>query len=95
MNILEGRIALVTGASRGIGHAIAEQLLKDGARVIGTSTSEAGAKNVPGVGMVLDVRDASACDLLIRHIQKEHGDIAILVNNAGITRDNLALRLKD
>jgi 3-oxoacyl-[acyl-carrier protein] reductase len=93
--MLEGKIALVTGASRGIGHAIAEQLLKDGARVIGTSTSEGGAKNVPGVGRVLDVRDASACDLLMEQIQKEHGDIAILVNNAGITRDNLALRMKD
>ena len=93
--MLEGKIALVTGASRGIGHAIAEQLLKDGAKVIGTSTSEAGANNVPGIGMVLDVRNASACDLLMEQIRKEHGDIAILVNNAGVTRDNLALRMKD
>jgi 3-oxoacyl-[acyl-carrier protein] reductase len=93
--MLEGRVALVTGASRGIGHAIAEQLLKDGAKVIGTSTSAQGARNVPGIGKVLDVRDDSACDGLIEEIQKQYGDIAILVNNAGITRDNLALRMKD
>ena len=93
--MLEGKIALVTGASRGIGHAIAERLLKDGAKVIGTSTSEAGAKNVPGIGKVLDVKNAAQCDSLIGEIQKEHGEIAILVNNAGITRDNLALRMKD
>jgi 3-oxoacyl-[acyl-carrier protein] reductase len=93
--MLEGRIALVTGASRGIGHAIAEQLVKDGAKVIGTSTSEQGAKQVPGVGKVLDVRDPARCDALISQIQKESGEIAILVNNAGITRDNLALRMKD
>ena len=93
--MLENRIALVTGASRGIGHAIAEQLAKDGAKVIGTSTSEEGAKKVPGIGMVLDVRNSAACDSLIEGIQKQYGDIAILVNNAGITRDNLALRMKD
>ena len=93
--MLEGKLALVTGASRGIGHAIAEQLLKDGAKVLGTSTTEEGAKKVPGIGKVLDVRDAPQCDALIDAIQKEHGDIAILVNNAGITRDNLALRMKD
>ena len=93
--MLEGRLALVTGASRGIGHAIAEQLAKDGAKVIGTSTSEEGAKKIPGVGKVLDVRKAADCDRVIEEIQKEHGDIAILVNNAGITRDNLALRMKD
>ena len=93
--MLEGRLALVTGASRGIGHAIAEQLARDGAKVIGTSTSEEGAKKIPGVGKVLDVRKAADCDRLIEEIQKQHGDIAILVNNAGITRDNLALRMKD
>jgi 3-oxoacyl-[acyl-carrier protein] reductase len=93
--MLDGKVALVTGASRGIGHAIAEQLLKDGAKVIGTSTSRDGASKVPGIGKVLDVRDASACDRLIEDIQKEQGDIAILVNNAGVTRDNLALRMKD
>ncbi len=93
--MLEGRIALVTGASRGIGQAIAEQLAKDGAKVIGTSTSAEGARKIPGLGKVLDVRKAAECDRLIEEIQKEHGDIAILVNNAGITRDNLALRMKD
>ncbi len=93
--MLEGKLALVTGASRGIGHAIAAQLVQDGAKVIGTATSEEGARKVPGIGKVLDVRDAARCDALVEEIQKEHGDIAILVNNAGITRDNLALRMKD
>jgi 3-oxoacyl-[acyl-carrier protein] reductase len=93
--MLENRIALVTGASRGIGYAIAEQLAKDGAKVIGTSTSEEGAKKVPGIGMVLDVRDPAQTESVMNEIQKRHGDVAILVNNAGITRDNLALRMKD
>jgi 3-oxoacyl-[acyl-carrier protein] reductase len=93
--MLEGRIALVTGASRGIGHAIAEELVRLGARVVGTSTSEAGAAKVPGVGKVLDVRNAEAVDQFIAMVQKDVGDVAILVNNAGITRDNLALRMKD
>jgi 3-oxoacyl-[acyl-carrier protein] reductase len=93
--MLAGKLALGTGASRGIGHAIAEQLLKEGAKVIGTSTSEEGAKKVPGIGKVLDVRDAARCESFIEELQKQHADVAILVNNAGITRDNLALRMKD
>jgi 3-oxoacyl-[acyl-carrier protein] reductase len=92
--MLEGRLALVTGASRGIGRAIAAELAKQGARVVGTATSEEGALRITesGVtGKVLDVKNAEQCDALV----KELGDILILVNNAGITRDNLALRMKD
>jgi 3-oxoacyl-[acyl-carrier protein] reductase len=92
---LEGKVALVTGASRGIGHAIAAELVKQGAKVVGTATSEDGAKKVPGVGRVLNVKDAAQTDALVESIAKEFGDILILVNNAGITRDNLALRMKD
>jgi 3-oxoacyl-[acyl-carrier protein] reductase len=92
---LEGKVALVTGASRGIGHAIAAELVKQGAKVVGTATSEAGTKNIPGTGKILNVRDSAQCDALVEAIQKEFGDILILVNNAGITRDNLALRMKD
>jgi 3-oxoacyl-[acyl-carrier protein] reductase len=87
--MLEGRVALVTGASRGIGAAIADELKKQGAKVIGTATTEEGAKKING--RLLDVRNAEQCEALI----KEIGDVAILVNNAGITRDNLALRMKD
>jgi 3-oxoacyl-[acyl-carrier protein] reductase len=93
MSVLEGKLALVTGASRGIGHAIAEELAKQGAKVVGTATTEEGAQKIGG--RVLNVRDAAQCDALVQSIQKEVGDVAILVNNAGITRDNLALRMKD
>ena len=93
--MLEGKVALVTGASRGIGHAIATELGRLGAKVVGTATSEPGVAKVPGVGRVLDVKNAAQCDALVEAIQKELGDIAILVNNAGVTRDNLALRMKD
>lgn len=96
--MLDGRIALVTGASRGIGRAIAAELAKQGAKVIGTSTSEAGVKGIAGgglIGKVLNVKDAAQTDSLLKAIQDEIGDILVLVNNAGITRDNLALRMKD
>jgi 3-oxoacyl-[acyl-carrier protein] reductase len=93
--MFEGKVALVTGASRGIGHAIAEALAKQGASVVGTATSAEGAAKVPGIGKVLDVKNVAQTDALIEEVQKTVGDIAILVNNAGITRDNLALRMKD
>ena len=102
MSTLTGQIALVTGASRGIGRAIAMELAKQGAVVIGTATSESGAKDIDaalkptgGAGAVLNVNDAAACDALIDSIVKERGALNILVNNAGITQDNLAMRMKD
>jgi 3-oxoacyl-[acyl-carrier protein] reductase len=96
--MLEGKLALVTGATRGIGRAIASELAKQGAQVVGTATREEGAKAITDaglVGRVLNVRDAAQTDAMLAELQKEFGDIAVLVNNAGVTRDNLALRMKD
>jgi 3-oxoacyl-[acyl-carrier protein] reductase len=98
---LEGKVALVTGASRGIGRAIAEQLAALGAKVVGTATSEKGAADISsylgdkGCGLVLNVADTASIEQCLEQIKNQFGDIDILVNNAGITRDNLLMRMKD
>jgi 3-oxoacyl-[acyl-carrier protein] reductase len=108
MNLVN-QVALVTGASRGIGRAIARELARQGATVIGTATSESGADAISGYlaevaaeagtaagrGIVLDVTDAARCAAVIDEIQKSAGSVGILVNNAGITHDQLAMRMKD
>lgn len=97
----EGKIALVTGASRGIGRAIAETLAARGAKVIGTATSENGAQAISdylganGKGLMLNVTDPASIESVLEKIRAEFGEVDILVNNAGITRDNLLMRMKD
>ncbi|WP_159078882.1 3-oxoacyl-ACP reductase FabG [Orrella marina] len=99
---LSGRLALVTGASRGIGRAIALELARQGAMVVGTATTQSGATAITetlqaqgGWGVALDVNDVQAVSELMDRLAKEHGGPQILVNNAGITRDTLAMRMKD
>ena len=104
MTTLNNKTLFITGASRGIGRATALALGAQGATVVGTATSEGGAEGidaalqeagVKGVGMVLDVTDANACETAVKQIGENFGAIGVLVNNAGITRDNLAMRMKD
>jgi 3-oxoacyl-[acyl-carrier protein] reductase len=103
--VFAGQVALVTGATRGIGAAIAKQLAQAGLKVIGTATTEEGAAKITAAGaglsagsisgVTLNVNDAPAVDALVERIVKEHGALHVLVNNAGITRDTLAMRMKD
>jgi 3-oxoacyl-[acyl-carrier protein] reductase len=102
--MLKDQVAIVTGASRGIGEAIAAALARANATVVGTATSEKGAEGIAralaalgarGAGRVLDVRDTDGCAALVGKVQEEFGPATILVNNAGITRDNLLARMKD
>ncbi|MBT3310164.1 MAG: 3-oxoacyl-ACP reductase FabG [Gammaproteobacteria bacterium] len=104
MSSLQGKVALVTGASRGIGQAIALKLGKMGATVIGTATSDAGAEKITaymqeagiqGQGMMLNVTDPDAITATIKQIADTHGAVTLLINNAGITRDNLLMRMKE
>lgn len=104
MNTLADQVVLVTGATRGIGRAIALDLGAMGATVIGTATSEDGAASIGaalaeagigGRGMALNVTDGAACEAALAAIEKEFGSVSVLVNNAGITRDNIAMRMKD
>ena len=104
MKVLEGQIALITGATRGIGAAILQSLAQAGAKVIGTATTDAGVQSIQqrivdanwqGAGVLLNVTDGAQCDGVVKDIEARFGAVSILVNNAGITRDTLLMRMKD